>query len=153
MWYTCCMTTVYLDTCSLHSPLDDKSQLRIAVEAEAILAVLSLCETGALSLILSAVIQFEVDRNPHPQRKAFVAGILAHAQQTIGLTDAIEQRAKGLETAGFKALDALHLAAAEAGRVNYFCTCDDRLLKKAKTRADIALNVVSPLELAQEVLP
>lgn len=147
------MTTVYLDTCSLHRPLDDKTQVRIAVEAEAILAILSLCETDALSLISSAVVQFEVDRNPHPQRKAFVSAILAYAQHTIPLNEAVEQRAKELETAGFKALDALHLAAAEAGRVNYFCTCDDRLLKKAKTRADIAIKVVSPLERAQEVLP
>jgi predicted nucleic acid-binding protein len=147
------MTTVYFDTCSLHRPLDDKTQARIAVEAEAILAILSLCEIGALSLISSAVVQFEVDRNPHPQRKAFVAGILAYAEHTIPLSDAIEQRAKVLETAGFKALDALHLAAAEVERVNYVCTCDDRLLKKAKARADIALMVVSPLELAQEVLP
>jgi predicted nucleic acid-binding protein len=147
------MTTVYLDTCSLHRPLDDKTQARIAVEAEAILAILSLCETGALSLVSSAVVQFEVERNPHPQRKAFVSGILAYAQHTIALTDAIEHRAKELEAAGFKPLDALHVAAAEAGQVNYFCTCDDRLLNKAKTRADIAVKVVSPLQLAQEVLP
>lgn len=147
------MTTIYLDTCSLHRPVDDKSQGRIAVEAEAILAVLALCETGAVSLISSAVIHFEVDRNPHPQRKAFVFGVLASAQQTLAITDAARQRAKRLEADGFRALDALHLAVAEAGGVTYFCTCDDRLLKKAKARTDIRLRVVSPLELAQEILP
>lgn len=147
------MTTIYLDTCSLHRPVDDKSHGRIAVEAEAILAVLALCETGVASLISSTVIDFEVERNPHPQRKAFVLGVLAIAQQTLAITDAMRQRAKTLEAAGFRALDALHLAVAEAGHVTYFCTCDDRLLKKAKTRTDITLRVVSPLELAQEVLP
>jgi predicted nucleic acid-binding protein len=153
MWYTAGMTTIYLDTCSLHRPVDDKSHGRIAVEAEAILAVLALCETGTVVLITSAVITFEVERNPHPQRKAFVLGVLAAARQTLAITDATRQRAKTLEAAGFRALDALHLAVAEAGHVTYFCTCDDRLLKKAKTRTDITLRVVSPLELAQEVLP
>ena len=147
------MTTTYLDTCSLHRPVDDKSHGRIAVEAEAILAVLALCETGAVALLTSAVIAFEVERNPHPQRKAFVLGVLAIAQQTLAITDATRQRAKTLEAAGFRALDALHLAVAEEGRVTYFCTCDDRLLKKAKTRTDITIRVVSPLELAQEILP
>jgi hypothetical protein len=63
---------IYLDTCSLHRPLDDKSQPRIALEAEAILAILSLCEQEQLTLVSSEVLTFEVDRNPHPQRKAFV---------------------------------------------------------------------------------
>ena len=54
---------------------------------------------------------------------------------------------------GLRHLDALHLAAAEAEAVDYFCTCDDRFFKKAKARTDIAVRVVSPLELAQEVLP
>ena len=33
---------IYLDTCSLQRPLDDRSQLRIRQEAEAILYVLEL---------------------------------------------------------------------------------------------------------------
>lgn len=31
---------IYLDNCSLQRPLDDKSQIRIRLEAEAILAVI-----------------------------------------------------------------------------------------------------------------
>jgi predicted nucleic acid-binding protein len=48
-------------------------------------------------------------------------------------------------------LDALHLASAEAAQVDYFCTCDDRLLKKAKTVHDLKTVVVSPIELAEEL--
>ena len=33
---------IYLDMCSLQRPLDTKTQLRIAVEAEAVLIVVSL---------------------------------------------------------------------------------------------------------------
>jgi predicted nucleic acid-binding protein len=142
---------LYLDTCSLHRPLDDKSQLRIALEAEAILAILAMWEAGAVGLASSDVLQFEVNRNPHPQRRAFVSEILARATMTIELSEAIKRRANVLERRGFKALDALHLASAEGGGVDYFCTCDDRLLKKAKAQADLKVIVRSPLELAQEI--
>lgn len=39
---------IYLDCCSLRRPFDDKSQPRIAVEAEAVLVILSLCESNHL---------------------------------------------------------------------------------------------------------
>lgn len=144
---------IYLDTCTIHRPLDDKSQPRIALEAEAVLIVLSLCESGQVELVSSEVLAFEVDRNSHPQRKAFASAVLGLAKSSIMVDDEIAQRAKALERDGFKAFDALHLAAAEAERVDYFCTCDDRFLRKAKARADITVRVVSPLELAQEILP
>jgi predicted nucleic acid-binding protein len=144
---------VYLDTCSLQRPLDDRSQPRIAVEAEAILGILGLCETGVINLVSSEVLQFEIDQIRNPQRKALILQILAAAHTTIQLTDIMALRAKQLELSGIKTFDALHLATAETAQVDYFCTCDDRLLKKAKSRTDLNLNTVSPLELAQEILP
>jgi predicted nucleic acid-binding protein len=65
----------------------------------------------------------------------------------------IRQRAKFLESRGFRAYDALHIASAENGSVDFFCTCDDRVLKKARQQADLSVKVVSPLELANEALP
>jgi len=143
---------IYLDTCSLHRPLDDKTQPRIALEAEAILAILALWEAGKLDVVSSEVLMFELDRNPHPQRKAFVSEILTRAALTIELTDGIAERAYELEKRGFKALDALHLASAEKSGLDYFCTCDDRLLKKARGQSDLAVTTVSPLDRAQELM-
>ena len=143
---------LYLDTYSLHRPLDDKSQPRIALEAEAILAILTACDEGAHTLVSSDILQFEVARNPHPQRKAFVSEIIARATDVISVTESVRKRAKELEQSGMKALDALHLASAEAGSVDCFCTCDDRFLKRAKARTDMRVSVLAPLELAQEIL-
>ncbi len=42
---------IYVDNCALQRPLDDKNQIRIATEAEAILGVISLCETEEIELI------------------------------------------------------------------------------------------------------
>lgn len=144
---------IYLDTCSVNRPLDDKSQLRIALEAEAILSILSLCDSGAHTLVSSDVLLYEVDRIPHPQRKALANEILARAHERIAVTETIRQRAKELEQNGMKALDALHLASAEAALIDCFCTCDDRLYKRAKDQVDLRVRVLAPLELAQEILP
>ncbi|MBC8160338.1 MAG: PIN domain-containing protein [Roseiflexaceae bacterium] len=144
---------IYLDTCSVNRPLDDKNQSRIALEAEAILAVLSACDAGLHALVSSDILLFEIGRNPHPQRNALASEIVARAVDNIALTDSIRDRAQVFEKAGIRPLDALHLAAAEAGNVDFFCTCDDRLYKRAKGWLDVQVRVLTPLELAQEVLP
>lgn len=142
---------LYFDTCSLHRPLDDKAQLRVALESEAILGLLSMCEDGMHSFCSSDILQLENDRNPQAKRKEFADGILDKASETIEIDDEIGSRAKELEKRGFKAFDALHIASAESGKVDYLCTCDDRLLKKARRQTDLKVKVVSPLELAQEL--
>ena len=44
---------IYLDTCVLQRPLDTKNQLRIALESEAALGLLSLWESGQIKLVFS----------------------------------------------------------------------------------------------------
>jgi predicted nucleic acid-binding protein len=39
-------------------------------------------------------------------------------------------RVQGLEKNGFGAIDALHLACAEAAGSQYFLTCDDRVVRR-----------------------
>jgi DNA repair protein RadC len=101
---------IYLDTCSLHRPLDDRTQLRIQLEAEAVLSIITLCQQGKHALISSEVIAFESRRNPNPQAREIIAEILAHATTAISITDAIKDRAISFEANGFGGMDALHLA-------------------------------------------
>lgn len=122
---------IYFDTCSLQRPLDERVQTRIILEAEAILALLAYCEQGHADLIVSDVVVYESNNNPHPQKRQFITGIINHAREHIALTATIEQRAIDFEQKGIKAIDALHLALAEAGQVDYFCTCDDRFYRRA----------------------
>ena len=67
------------------------------------------------------------------------------------LDEDIEIRAHEFLKLGFKPLDALHLASAEAANANYFCTCDDRFLRRAKTIDDLKTVVITPLELIEEL--
>ena len=142
---------VYLDTCSLNRPLDDKSLARNALEATAVLAILAACEQARLTLVSSDILVFENEQNPHPQRRTFVAEVLKTAPIHTDLSDAITQRAQFFVHQGVKAIDALHLAAAELASVDYFCTCDDRFLRRARTLSDLQIKPISPIEFIQEV--
>lgn len=84
-------------------------------------------------------------------RKEYALEVLEKAGTFVTVNDQIEGRAKELEADGIKPLDALHLACAEGGLAEYFCTCDDGFLKKAKARTDLKTKAVSPIELIAEV--
>ena len=63
------MTTIYLDNCSLQRPHDDQSQVRVQLEAQAILAVITLFEQGKIELLSSESLYFEAERTPKPKRR------------------------------------------------------------------------------------
>ncbi|MCS7289890.1 MAG: hypothetical protein NZ699_12235 [Roseiflexus sp.] len=81
------MIKVYLDSCAIQRPLDTPTQTRVALEAEAVLGILFLCDAGRIELVSA----------------------------------------------------------------DYFCTCDDQLLRKAKRISDVGVKVVSPLDMIQEI--
>ena len=142
---------IYLDMCSIQRPLDTKTQPRIAVEAEAILGVLMLCEAGQVELMMSDALGFELERNPHPVRKEYALKVLSKAAVFVHTESQIEERARTFLEEGIKPVDALHLASAVEAKADYFCTCDDRFLKRAKAVDTGQTKVVSPLELITEV--
>ncbi len=131
--------------------MDTASHLRIAIEAEAILGILALCERGQVEIVSSDALVYEVKRNPHPVRREYALTVLGLAKEHLVITKDVEERANRLVEEGFKPLDALHLALAEKGNVDYFCTSDDKLSKRAKRLKNLAVKVVTPVELAEEL--
>lgn len=142
---------VYLDTCSIQRPLDDQTQIRIRLETEAVLSIIALIESKQLELLSSEALSFESHRTTNSSRREFALEILAQAAEVVQVDVAIQNRAKQLASRRVMALDALHLASAEAGKADYFCTCDDKLLKKARRLCAATLKVVSPIELLEEI--
>ncbi len=140
---------IYFDNCSLQRPLDDRTRTRVQQEAEAVIEILSLCENGKATLISSEVLEFEIYKNPDSERRETAFGILEITRENISVNEEIESRAQEFEKAGIKPIDALHLACAETGKIDYFCTCDDKFLKKAKFLNDLKLEIVSPIELKE----
>jgi predicted nucleic acid-binding protein len=135
----------------LQRPLDDQSQIRVRLETEAVLAIISLCESGEWEMISSEALLFEVNRNTNTSRKEIALGVLQTAKSTIALDQEIKDRAAELVKDGVKPLDALHLASAEKAQVDFFCTCDDKLIKKAKVLCESKLKIRSPIQLVEEI--
>jgi predicted nucleic acid-binding protein len=142
---------LYLDTCSIQRPLDSKIQLRVRLEAEAVLGILSLVETDQMDLVSSEVLLFEINRNSNQIRQEYGQEVILKAKSFVHVSAKIERRSKQFHKLGLPSLDAVHLASAEEARADYFCTCDDDLLKKTKKIKGLKTKVVSPLELVEEI--
>jgi hypothetical protein len=142
---------LYFDMCSLQRPCDDRTQVRIRVEAEAVLGLIAVCESGKVGLVSSDALEYETAHNPYPMRREYEEAVLARASATIRLPDAIETRAAEIVAASLRPLDAFHLACAAAAGADYFRTCGDRLLRKARAIQTPPPKVVSPLELTTEL--
>ncbi|MBK5938298.1 PIN domain-containing protein [Halochromatium roseum] len=143
---------IYLDSCSLQRPLDDQTQPRIRVETEAVLAILAAVQAGEIVLLNSEALEYEMGRIPSEQRRNEVEAILCLAQERVELTGQAESLAEVLESVGIRPMDAVHLAVASTTKVDYFATCDDQLLRKAKAVSGLECEVVSVLALVSEVL-
>lgn len=137
--------TVYLDVCCLNRPFDDQSQNRVRLEAEAVLSILEMAEARKLTLIGSDIIDDELSQMPHRERREKVGLLLSAATKHASLTAAVERRATELHKWNITALDALHLASAEAARADYFLTTDDYLVRRAQRHAgELKVKVENP---------
>ena len=139
---------LYLNNSVLNRPFDDQRQPRIWLETLSFSLVLTLVETGEVTLVCSAIHDLENSRNPFPLRQQWVEKCLRLAAKTVALDDVIKVRAVALETSGFKALDAFHLACAEAAGSERFLTCDDRLIRRYSGRMIVQNSVAFVEELS-----
>jgi predicted nucleic acid-binding protein len=142
---------IYLDTCCLQRPLDDQTQPRIRVETEAVFAILASVQAGAVQLLTSEVLEFEISRIPDEQRRLEATAILTLASERLFLSEAAELLAQSFAQTGLSAMDSLHVAVAAAARANFFVTTDDKLLRRAKLISSLAVVPVSILELITEI--
>ena len=143
---------VYLDVCCLNRPFDDQGQDGVHLESDAVITVLSYCESGKWELVVSDMVGYEISRIPDPERKELIMTYTALVRDWIKLNDNIKGRALKLTQMGFKPYDALHIACAESAKVDVFLTTDDKLLNLAARSGDeIDIKVMNPLIWLKEV--
>ncbi|CCI03019.1 PIN domain-containing protein [Microcystis aeruginosa] len=142
------MTKVYLDTSAYNRPFDDQTQPKIFLESQAVVIILQMVETRMVDLVSSSVLEYENSRNPYPLKQEAMNRYLQMAEARQMVDEAIRQRAEELGHNGLKAVDALHVACAEAIRSDYFITCDKRLINRC---ARLMLKVVNPVDFVLEV--
>jgi predicted nucleic acid-binding protein len=143
---------IYLDVCCLNRPFDDQTQARVRLEAEAVLMILTQCETGDWEWIGSEVIVLEIHQTPDPERRRRVQLLTSHAHRSVVVGKSEIERAQQFEAWGISAFDALHLACAESGGADVFLTTDDKLLGKSAVHAkQLHVRVENPLQWLREV--
>ena len=116
-------------------------------------ALLAAAKSGEISLCNSEVLQYEIARIPDDVRRFEALSLLSLASEQLVVTDAAEELAISFERHGLRALDALHLAVASLAKVDYFCTSDDKLFRKAQDIPGLGCKVITLLNLVVEILP
>jgi predicted nucleic acid-binding protein len=105
-------------------------------------------ETKAIDLISSSVLEYENSRNPYPIKQAAMNRYLQLAVARQEVNEAIRQRAVNLEHNGLKAMDALHVACAEAIGSSAFITCDKRLINRC---LGLGIKATNPVDFILEI--
>lgn len=135
---------IYLDNCCYNRPFDDQSQVKVVIETLAKLTIQQQMREGEIEYVWSEVLDYEVGRSRFVDRKLQIQPRAQGAAVFIELDESIRERAHQFEDAGLRAMDALHLACAEAANCDWFFTTDNGILKKA--RAIASLRVANPVE-------
>jgi len=147
------MTKIYFDTCCLNRPFDDQTQVRVRLEAEAVLAILARIENGEWNWAGSDVLADEIDQTPDTQKLSRTKLLSGFIQENIEIGEKEEQRAKELQAEGFQVFDALHIACAESAKADVFLSTDDRLIKLAKRISNqLMVRIENPLIWVEEMI-
>ena len=135
---------VYLDNCCYNRPFDEQAQLRVVLETLAKLNIQQQMRDGVLEYVWSSVLDFEISKSRFIDRSLQIMPWAKGAVINVQIDDSIRFRAKEFEANGLKAMDALHVACAEAAECDWFFTADRGILKKARNLT--SMRVANPVE-------
>ena len=135
---------VYLDNCCYNRPFDEQAQLRVVLETLAKLNIQQQMRDGVLEYAWSSVLDFEISKSRFLDRSLQIMPWAKGAVINVQIDDSIRFRAKEFEANGLKAMDALHVACAEAAECDWFFTTDRGVLKKARNLT--SMRVANPVE-------
>jgi predicted nucleic acid-binding protein len=142
---------IYLDVCALNRLFDDLAQERVRAEAQAVSAILERIANGTWTHVSSQMATIEISAMRDDERRDQVLVLLPTEQDIVKLTAEVLERSAELERLGFKATDAVHVAASETAEANALITCDDRLCRRAnRYRRQLHVRVVNPVDWLKE---
>jgi len=139
---------IYLDSSALNRIFDDQTQARIYLEASSMLLIFALIEERSVDIVSSDALLYENSLNPYDDRRVFVHTVLKKAKVFQIISDKILKRAQEIESEGIRGYDSLHLACAEASEIDFFITCDDKIIKRYNGKIEIK----NPVEFTMNIL-
>ncbi|MDY6802633.1 MAG: PIN domain-containing protein [Cyanobacteriota bacterium] len=111
--------------------------------------VVSHSSLSKVEIVSSEALVVETNNNPYNERRTFVESVLQEAKYFQSINENMLIRAEEIEaTMGIKGLDSLHLVCAEELRVDYFITCDDKIIKRYRG----TVTVQNPTEFVNNVI-
>ncbi len=121
---------IYLDNCCYNRPFDPQTDLRIHLETMAKVRVQALMKSGAVEYVCSDAMDYELGQSPNFQEPDMIEPWKSNAVDMVSVDDALIYRGEVIEQYGLKAMDAIHVACAEAASCDWFLTTDRGITKK-----------------------
>lgn len=149
---------IYPDTNIYCRPFDDWSQMRIALEGEAVLRFWQKAEEGKIICLCSKLIKLELSKMPLFKWQE-VKNFIQFIDEDIPFCGDVKKLAENIiEVVKIPAYDSLHLAFAAYGQADLFLTCDDDVLRKSFAVEELLLSknfslaVLNPIQFIQNYL-
>jgi predicted nucleic acid-binding protein len=137
---------VYFDTCCYSRLFDGKISPEVTAETRRIQYIMRNRFSGKYIIVGSDIVTTEIRQNPDDKER----GITERLYNTVIRGEALAHpqratRAAELELKGLKAMDARHLAAAEAADTDYLLTVDKDFLRVCSRSKITMVNVINPI--------
>ena len=140
------MDLIYLDYNCFQRGFDDLRQTRIKMEALACQEIFTQAEADKVTLVWSFMHRDETLLCPFPQRKYAVLNMVNICQVKVPPKIEIVELAKSFQQqTKISAKDAIHVAAAEYIKANFFVTCDDNLIKQG-IKLNLQTEIMNPID-------
>jgi len=135
---------IYLDNCCFNRPYDDQNLLSVFLETQAKLSIQELVRIKTVSLIWSAVLDYENSRNPDEVIRDEIGTWRSVSCLVVHQTQSIIDCAAVFNGYGISKKDALHIACAIEAKADYFITTDKGIIRKRNHIAEI--RIVDPVD-------
>jgi predicted nucleic acid-binding protein len=142
---------IYLNYNCFQRGFDDHRQIKIQLEALACEEIFAKAERKEVSLIWSFMHEDENILCPFMERKVEVSRLSFLCEIRVESNTKIYHKAKDFQNkAKLSSKDAIHLACAHNIKSEFFLTCDEELIERAK-RLNLNMKVMNPVEYIRKV--
>lgn len=143
---------IYLDNCCYNRILDDRSYPQIYYERNSVMLILELVEKSVIELTGSEMLVKEISDTSDLYKKSVLQMIYKLCSKEVKIDSFILDRAEEIRhSSNIKYKDSIHLACAEAAKVNALLTTDRKFMNNSK-RIKTYTKVTSPNQWLLEVL-
>ena len=140
------MDLIYPDYNCFQRGFDDPSQIRIRMEALACEEIFLMAEDKRIEMVWSFMHEDETNLCPFTDRIDEVRRLSLLCERILGPEEEICSHAKSFQQlASLASKDALHIACAFYIKADFFITCDDLLVKRAR-RLKLEMTIINPID-------